>query len=171
MARRGIGESTFSALHAGAHLLPHCGSTNVRLTAHLPLVVPGGACSIRVGDEVRQQQQQKRKFYMYTLYYEYMTHMYRVFGRLTAHLPLVVPGGACSIRVGDEVRQQTKTKKSLYIYTILRVYDTYVSSFWAAHSAFAAGGAGRRLLDPGGGRDAPTNKNEVFISIHYTTSI
>ena len=38
---------------AGAHLLPHCGSTNARLTAHLPLIVPDG-CEIRVGDEVRQ---------------------------------------------------------------------------------------------------------------------
>ncbi|EOD14965.1 hypothetical protein EMIHUDRAFT_61840 [Emiliania huxleyi CCMP1516] len=37
---------------AGAHLLPHCGSTNARLTAHLPLIVPDG-CEIRVGDEVR----------------------------------------------------------------------------------------------------------------------
>jgi aspartate beta-hydroxylase len=54
IATRGIGESTFSALHAGAHLLPHCGSTNARLTAHLPLEVPEGACSIRVGEEVRE---------------------------------------------------------------------------------------------------------------------
>lgn len=53
MAERGVGECTFSALHGGAHLLPHCGSTNARLTAHLPLIVPDG-CEIRVGDEVRQ---------------------------------------------------------------------------------------------------------------------
>jgi aspartate beta-hydroxylase len=52
MARKGVGESTFSALHAGAHLKPHCGSTNCRLTCHLPLLVPEG-CSIRVGDETR----------------------------------------------------------------------------------------------------------------------
>lgn len=52
MARRGVGESTFSALGAGAHLKPHCGSTNCRLTCHLPLLVPDG-CSIRVGDEER----------------------------------------------------------------------------------------------------------------------
>ena len=53
MARRGVGESTFSALHSGAHLKPHCGSTNTRLTCHLPLLVPKGEVSIRVGDETR----------------------------------------------------------------------------------------------------------------------
>jgi aspartyl/asparaginyl beta-hydroxylase (cupin superfamily) len=52
MAKRGCGESTFSALHGGAHLKPHCGSTNCRLTCHLPLLCPSG-CSIRVGDEER----------------------------------------------------------------------------------------------------------------------
>ena len=52
MARRGVGESTFSALGSGAHLKPHCGATNTRLTAHLPLLVPEG-CSIRVGTEER----------------------------------------------------------------------------------------------------------------------
>ena len=52
MARRGAGESTFSALGGGAHLKPHCGSTNCRLTCHLPLLVPPG-CSIRVGNEER----------------------------------------------------------------------------------------------------------------------
>lgn len=54
MAKKGAGESTFSALGGGAHLKPHCGSTNCRLTAHLPLIVPEGGSSIRVGDEVRQ---------------------------------------------------------------------------------------------------------------------
>ena len=53
MARRGVGESTFSALGSGAHLKPHCGSTNCRLTAHLPLLVPEGGSSIRVGEEER----------------------------------------------------------------------------------------------------------------------
>uniref|UniRef100_A0A7S0L3U4 Aspartyl/asparaginy/proline hydroxylase domain-containing protein n=1 Tax=Coccolithus braarudii TaxID=221442 RepID=A0A7S0L3U4_9EUKA len=52
LARVGIGECTFSALGPGAHLQPHCGSTNARLTVHLPLIVPQG-CSIRVGDELR----------------------------------------------------------------------------------------------------------------------
>ena len=54
MARRGVGEATFSALGGGAHLKPHCGSTNCRLTAHLPLLVPEGGASIRCGDETRQ---------------------------------------------------------------------------------------------------------------------
>jgi len=53
MARRGVGESTFSALGGSAHLKPHCGSTNTRLTAHLPLLVPKGGSSIRVGEEER----------------------------------------------------------------------------------------------------------------------
>lgn len=52
MAKRGGGESTFSALGGGAHLKPHCGSTNCRLTCHLPLLVPDG-CSIRCGEEER----------------------------------------------------------------------------------------------------------------------
>ena len=54
MAKKGVGESTFSALHGGAHLKPHCGSTNCRLTCHLPLLVPPGDVSIRVGNERRQ---------------------------------------------------------------------------------------------------------------------
>jgi len=53
MATRGVGECTFSALGPGAHLKPHCGATNARITCHLPLIVPEG-CSIRVGDEVRE---------------------------------------------------------------------------------------------------------------------
>ena len=53
MARKGVGESTFSALGPKAHLKPHCGSTNTRLTCHLPLIVPEGPCSIRVGQETR----------------------------------------------------------------------------------------------------------------------
>jgi aspartate beta-hydroxylase len=53
MGKRGVGESTFSALHSGAHLKPHCGSTNCRLTCHLPLIVPKGEVAIRVGDETR----------------------------------------------------------------------------------------------------------------------
>jgi len=63
MAERGIGEVTFSALGPGCHLHPHCGSTNARLTCHLPLLVPKGAesdeceggdtCAIRVADETR----------------------------------------------------------------------------------------------------------------------
>ena len=42
----------FSALRAGAHIPPHCGVSNVFLTAHLGLIVPQG-CVIRVGNEKR----------------------------------------------------------------------------------------------------------------------
>jgi aspartyl/asparaginyl beta-hydroxylase (cupin superfamily) len=42
----------FSALRAGAHIPPHCGVSNVFLTAHLGLIVPQG-CLIRVGDGKR----------------------------------------------------------------------------------------------------------------------
>jgi aspartyl/asparaginyl beta-hydroxylase (cupin superfamily) len=42
----------FSALRAGAHIPPHCGVSNVFLTAHLGLIVPQG-CRIRVGKEER----------------------------------------------------------------------------------------------------------------------
>ena len=53
LARCGVGECTFSALGPGAHLKPHCGSTNCRLTCHLPLLVPKGEVAIRVGEETR----------------------------------------------------------------------------------------------------------------------
>ncbi len=43
-------ELFFSRLRPGAHIPPHCGAANNRLTIHLPLIVPGG-CSIRVGSE------------------------------------------------------------------------------------------------------------------------
>jgi aspartyl/asparaginyl beta-hydroxylase (cupin superfamily) len=42
----------FSALRAGAHIPPHCGISNIFLTAHLGLIVPRG-CRIRVGNEKR----------------------------------------------------------------------------------------------------------------------
>ncbi len=42
----------FSALRARAHIPPHCGVSNVFLTAHLGLIVPQG-CRIRVGNEKR----------------------------------------------------------------------------------------------------------------------
>lgn len=35
----------------GAHIPPHCGAANYRLTIQLPLIVPGD-CSIRVGSDV-----------------------------------------------------------------------------------------------------------------------
>ncbi|WP_374470950.1 aspartyl/asparaginyl beta-hydroxylase domain-containing protein [Phenylobacterium sp.] len=43
----------FSALDARTHIPPHTGSTNVRLLAHLPLVLPGPA-RFRVGAETRE---------------------------------------------------------------------------------------------------------------------
>lgn len=43
----------FSALDAHTHIPPHTGSTNVRLLAHLPLILPGPA-RFRVGNETRE---------------------------------------------------------------------------------------------------------------------
>jgi len=48
MAQLGVGEILLSALAPGTRLLPHCASTNVRLTCHLGLVCPKGA-QIKVG--------------------------------------------------------------------------------------------------------------------------
>mmetsp|Transcript_37337 Transcript_37337/g.79240 ORF Transcript_37337/g.79240 Transcript_37337/m.79240 type:complete len:446 (+) Transcript_37337:56-1393(+) len=50
MARIGAGEIIVSALHPGTRLLPHCASSNTRLTCHLGLVCPEGP-KIRVGEE------------------------------------------------------------------------------------------------------------------------
>jgi aspartate beta-hydroxylase len=44
-------ELFFSMLKPGAHIPPHFGAANNRLTVHLPLIVPDG-CAIRVGNEV-----------------------------------------------------------------------------------------------------------------------
>lgn len=43
-------ELFFSRLRPGAHIPPHFGAANNRLTVHLPLIVPEG-CSIRIGSE------------------------------------------------------------------------------------------------------------------------
>ncbi|WDI32840.1 aspartyl/asparaginyl beta-hydroxylase domain-containing protein [Hyphococcus flavus] len=51
-------ETFFSRLQPGAHIPPHHGLTNTRLTVHLPLIVPDG-CEIRVGDELHQWQEGK----------------------------------------------------------------------------------------------------------------
>jgi len=45
--------AVFSALEAKTHIPPHTGSTNVRLLAHLPLILPGPA-RFRVGNETRE---------------------------------------------------------------------------------------------------------------------
>jgi aspartyl/asparaginyl beta-hydroxylase (cupin superfamily) len=43
----------FSQLKAGAHIQPHTGFVNTRLTCHLPLIVPPD-CEFRVGNETRR---------------------------------------------------------------------------------------------------------------------
>ncbi len=48
----------FSLLRAGARIPAHRGVTNVRLTCHLPLIVPP-SCGFRVGNEVRQWEEGK----------------------------------------------------------------------------------------------------------------
>lgn len=45
--------SFFSILDPHTHIPPHTGSTNARLTVHLPLILPG-ACRFRVGAETRE---------------------------------------------------------------------------------------------------------------------
>jgi len=51
-------ETFFSRLQPGAHIPPHHGLTNSRLTVHLPLIVPDG-CEIRVGDDMHQWEEGK----------------------------------------------------------------------------------------------------------------
>lgn len=48
----------FSILDAHTHIPPHTGSTNIRGTVHLPLVLPG-QCRFRVGGETRSWQMNK----------------------------------------------------------------------------------------------------------------
>ena len=43
----------FSILDARTYIPPHTGTTNARLTVHLPLILPG-ACRFRVGAEIRE---------------------------------------------------------------------------------------------------------------------
>ncbi|HVS75967.1 MAG TPA: aspartyl/asparaginyl beta-hydroxylase domain-containing protein [Steroidobacteraceae bacterium] len=43
----------FSILDARTHIPPHTGTTNIRLTVHLPLILPG-SCRFRVGAETRE---------------------------------------------------------------------------------------------------------------------
>jgi tetratricopeptide (TPR) repeat protein len=43
-------EVFFSALAPGAHIPPHFGLSNCRMTVHLPLIIPDG-CGIRISDE------------------------------------------------------------------------------------------------------------------------
>lgn len=62
MARIGAGEIIFSALAPGTRLLPHCASSNVRLTCHLGLQCPSGA-RLRVGSEWGSWQEGKTIFF------------------------------------------------------------------------------------------------------------
>jgi len=54
-----LGYVYFSVLTPGSHIASHCGPSNVRLRAHLGLVVPNGECSLRVGPEKRAWQEGK----------------------------------------------------------------------------------------------------------------
>jgi aspartyl/asparaginyl beta-hydroxylase (cupin superfamily) len=56
LARAGGGEVVFSRLAPQTHIGAHCGTTNVRLTAHLGLVIPSKGTRIRVGNEWRTWQ-------------------------------------------------------------------------------------------------------------------
>ncbi len=54
LAQSGGGEIIFSKLSPRTRIDSHCGTTNVRLTAHLGLIIPSeteGKCEIRVGDQ------------------------------------------------------------------------------------------------------------------------
>ena len=51
-------EVFFSRLKAGAHIPPHHGLTNTRVTVHLPLIVPDG-CRIRVANTVHEWREGK----------------------------------------------------------------------------------------------------------------
>ena len=48
----------FSQLKAGAHIQPHTGFVNTRLTCHLPLIVPPN-CQFRVGNDIRSWERGK----------------------------------------------------------------------------------------------------------------
>lgn len=49
-------EALFSVLRPETHILPHRGVTNIRVTSHLPLIVPPD-CAIRVGGEIHAWQE------------------------------------------------------------------------------------------------------------------
>lgn len=55
LAEAGGGEIIFSKLSPKTRIAPHCGTTNLRLTAHLGLIVPEkaeeGRCEIRIGSD------------------------------------------------------------------------------------------------------------------------
>lgn len=54
-----VGESAmFSLLAPGTHIKPHCGVANLRLTLHLPLIVPEN-CELRLVEETRSWKEGK----------------------------------------------------------------------------------------------------------------
>jgi hypothetical protein len=62
LAKSGGGEVIFSLMEPGTRIEPHCATTNLRLTAHLGIVVPGktdGKCRIRVRDQWHEWKQGK----------------------------------------------------------------------------------------------------------------
>jgi aspartate beta-hydroxylase len=63
LAEAGGGEVIFSVLQPHTTLLPHCATTNLRLTAHLALSIPSndgnGRCRIRVGSQWENWQRGK----------------------------------------------------------------------------------------------------------------
>mmetsp|Transcript_20424 Transcript_20424/g.40176 ORF Transcript_20424/g.40176 Transcript_20424/m.40176 type:complete len:496 (-) Transcript_20424:86-1573(-) len=77
LAREGAGEIIFSRLAPNSHIIPHCASTNSRLTAHLGLIIPksetdvdlpnmtvkSDGCAIRVGNEWRSWEYGKILFF------------------------------------------------------------------------------------------------------------
>ncbi len=52
-ARDYMPEIFFSVLQPGAHIIPHYGQMNIRLTVHLGLIIPDG-CGLRAGEETRK---------------------------------------------------------------------------------------------------------------------
>jgi len=62
MAKIGAGEIIFSALYPGTRLVPHCASSNNRLTCHLGLLCPAGP-RIRVGKEWATWEEGKCMFF------------------------------------------------------------------------------------------------------------
>ncbi len=55
-ARDYMPEIFFSVLQPGAHIIPHYGQMNIRLTVHLGLIIPED-CGLRAGEETRHWQE------------------------------------------------------------------------------------------------------------------
>ena len=55
-ARDYMPEIFFSVLQPGAHIIPHYGQMNIRLTVHLGLIIPEN-CGLRAGEETRHWQE------------------------------------------------------------------------------------------------------------------